>query len=59
MREAGSEGIERVFNNDCPLGTFFRHIGDTATYIARYDDLFNGKAEKINEIGRASCRERV
>ncbi|MDI3382619.1 Gfo/Idh/MocA family oxidoreductase [Xenophilus aerolatus] len=27
------------FNNDGPLGTFFRYIGDTATYIARYDDL--------------------
>jgi len=35
------------FNNDGPLGTFFRYIGDTATYIARYDDLFNGKDEKI------------
>jgi 2-hydroxy-4-carboxymuconate semialdehyde hemiacetal dehydrogenase len=27
------------FNNDGPLGAFFRYIGDTATYIARYDDL--------------------
>ena len=27
------------FNNDGPLGTFFRYIGDTGTYIARYDDL--------------------
>ena len=36
------------FNNDGPLGTFFRYIGDTATYIARYDDLFNGKDEKID-----------
>jgi 2-hydroxy-4-carboxymuconate semialdehyde hemiacetal dehydrogenase len=36
------------FNNDGPLGTFFRSIGDTATYIARYDDLFNGKDEKID-----------
>ncbi|MDZ4359890.1 MAG: Gfo/Idh/MocA family oxidoreductase [Variovorax sp.] len=36
------------FNNDGPLGTFFRYIGDTATYIARYDDLFNGKEEKID-----------
>ena len=34
------------FNNDGPLGTFFRYIGDTATYLARYDDLFNGKDEK-------------
>ena len=36
------------FNNDGPLGTFFRYIGDTATYMARYDDLFNGKEEKID-----------
>ena len=36
------------FNNDGPLGTYFRYIGDTATYIARYDDLFNGKEEKID-----------
>ena len=35
-------------NNDGPLGTFFRYIGDTGTYIARYDDLFNGKDEKID-----------
>lgn len=27
------------FNNEGPLGTFFRYIGDSATYIARYDDL--------------------
>ncbi|MBB3861707.1 2-hydroxy-4-carboxymuconate semialdehyde hemiacetal dehydrogenase [Novosphingobium hassiacum] len=36
------------FNNDGPLGTFFRYIGDTATYIARYDDLFTGKEEPID-----------
>ena len=36
------------FNNDGPLGTFFRYIGDTATYIARYDDLVTGKEEKID-----------
>jgi 2-hydroxy-4-carboxymuconate semialdehyde hemiacetal dehydrogenase len=36
------------FNNEGPLGTFFRYIGDTATYIARYDDLFTGKEEKID-----------
>jgi 2-hydroxy-4-carboxymuconate semialdehyde hemiacetal dehydrogenase len=36
------------FNNEGPLGTFFRYIGDTATYIARYDDLFNGKEEKLD-----------
>jgi len=36
------------FNNDGPLGTFFRYIGDNATYIARYDDLVNGKEEVID-----------
>ena len=36
------------FNNDGPLGTVFRYIGDTATYIARYDDLYSGKEEKID-----------
>ncbi len=36
------------FNNEGPLGTFFRCIGDTGTYLARYDDLFNGKDEKID-----------
>ncbi len=36
------------FNNEGPLGTFFRYICDNGTYIARYDDLFNGKEEKID-----------
>ena len=36
------------FNNDGPLGTFFRYIGDNGTYIARYDDLVNGKEEPID-----------
>jgi len=36
------------FNNDGPLGTFFRYIGDTGTYIARYDDLVDGKDNKID-----------
>jgi 2-hydroxy-4-carboxymuconate semialdehyde hemiacetal dehydrogenase len=36
------------FNNDGPLGTFFRYIGDSATYIARYDDLVNGREEPID-----------
>ena len=36
------------FNNDGPLGTFFRYIGDSGTYLARYDDLFNGKEEGID-----------
>lgn len=39
------------FNNDGPLGTFFRYIGDTDTYIARYDDLVNGREEAIDVSG--------
>ena len=41
------------FNNDGPLGTFFRYIGDTGTYLARYDDLFTGKEEPIDLSGVA------
>src|SRR5215469_1815019 len=36
------------FNNKGPLGTFFRYICDHGTYIARYDDLFDGKDQKID-----------
>jgi 2-hydroxy-4-carboxymuconate semialdehyde hemiacetal dehydrogenase len=36
------------FNNDGPLGTYFRYIGDTGTYLALYDDLYTGKEEQID-----------
>jgi 2-hydroxy-4-carboxymuconate semialdehyde hemiacetal dehydrogenase len=36
------------FNNEGPLGTFFRYICDHGTYIARYDDLVDGKDNKID-----------
>lgn len=36
------------FNNNGPLGTFFRYIGDTGTYIARYDDLVTGHEDPID-----------
>ncbi len=39
------------FNNDGPLGTFFRYIGDNGTWIARYDDLLTGKEEPIDLTG--------
>ncbi|MFF4341438.1 Gfo/Idh/MocA family oxidoreductase [Kitasatospora sp. NPDC001540] len=39
------------FNNDGPLGTFFRYIGDTGTYLARYDDLMTGEEEPIDVSG--------
>ncbi|MCP3730848.1 Gfo/Idh/MocA family oxidoreductase [Sphingomonas sp. MG17] len=41
------------FNNDGPLGTFFRYIGDNGTWIARYDDLVTGKEEPIDLSGVA------
>jgi Bacterial oxidoreductases, C-terminal len=31
-----------------PTQMHFRYIGDTATSLARYDDLFTGKEEKID-----------
>jgi 2-hydroxy-4-carboxymuconate semialdehyde hemiacetal dehydrogenase len=36
------------FNNDGPLGTFFRYICDNGTYIARYDELLDGKSNAID-----------
>ena len=36
------------FNNDGPLGTFFRYICDNGTYIARYDDLMDGRENAID-----------
>ena len=41
------------FNNEGPLGTFFRYICDNGTYIARYDDLVDGKENAIDLTGVA------
>ncbi|WP_126173046.1 Gfo/Idh/MocA family oxidoreductase [Altericroceibacterium xinjiangense] len=41
------------FNNNGPLGTFFRYIGDNGTYIARYDDLVDGYEKPIDLSGVA------
>jgi len=41
------------FNNDGPLGTFFRYICDNGTYIARYDDLVDGYENPIDVSGVA------
>jgi 2-hydroxy-4-carboxymuconate semialdehyde hemiacetal dehydrogenase len=41
------------FNNDGPLGTFFRYICDNGTYIARYDDLFDGYEKPVDLSGVA------
>ncbi|GAB4272888.1 MAG: hypothetical protein Kow0013_26570 [Pararhodobacter sp.] len=41
------------FNNDGPLGTFFRYICDNGTYIARYDDLYDGYEKPVDLSGVA------
>jgi len=41
------------FNNDGPFGTFFRYICDNGTYLARYDDLFDGNDKQIDLSGVA------
>jgi 2-hydroxy-4-carboxymuconate semialdehyde hemiacetal dehydrogenase len=41
------------FNNDGPFGTFFRYICDNGTYIARYDDLFDGNENPVDLSGVA------
>ncbi|WP_375174975.1 Gfo/Idh/MocA family oxidoreductase [Pseudooceanicola sp.] len=41
------------FNNDGPFGTFFRYICDNGTYLARYDDLYDGNENKIDLSGVA------
>jgi 2-hydroxy-4-carboxymuconate semialdehyde hemiacetal dehydrogenase len=40
------------FNNDGPFGTWFRYIGDTGTYVARYDELVDGHDKPIDLAGR-------
>ena len=49
------------FNNDGPLGTFFRYICDNGTYIARYDDLVTGREEPVDvsQGGRLDQRHRA
>ena len=39
------------FNNNGPFGTTFRYICDNNTYVARYDDLFDGNDERIDVSG--------
>jgi len=47
------------FNNDGPLGSFFRYIGDTGTYVARYDDLFNGRDEPVDVTNVAASMDGI
>ena len=46
------------FNNDGPLGTFFRYICDNGTYIARYDDLVDGKDNEDRRVEGRRVDER-
>ena len=50
LRTAGGAlcTLSLSFNNDGPLGTFFRYICDNGTYIARYDDLVTGKEVPVD-----------
>jgi len=41
------------FNNDGPLGAYFRYICDNGTYVARYDDLYDGNDNPIDLSGVA------
>jgi 2-hydroxy-4-carboxymuconate semialdehyde hemiacetal dehydrogenase len=41
------------FNNKGPLGSVFRYIGDSGTYVARYDELVDGEGAAIDVSGVA------
>ena len=47
------------FNNDGPLGTFFRYICDNGTYIARYDDLVDGNEKPVDLSGVAVSNDGI
>ena len=47
------------FNNEGPFGTFFRYIGDTGTYLARYDDLFTGHEKPVDLTGVAASNNGI
>jgi 2-hydroxy-4-carboxymuconate semialdehyde hemiacetal dehydrogenase len=47
------------FNNDGPLGTTFRYIGDTGTYVASYDDLVDGYGKAVDVSGVASATDGI
>lgn len=42
------------FNNNGPFGTFFRYICDNGTYLARYDELYDGNDKPIDLSGVAA-----
>jgi 2-hydroxy-4-carboxymuconate semialdehyde hemiacetal dehydrogenase len=47
------------FNNKGPLGTFFRYICDNGTYVARYDDLYDGEDKPIDLTGVAISKNGI
>ena len=47
------------FNNDGPLGTFFRYICDNGTYIARYDELVDGYDKAVDLSGVAISNDGI
>jgi 2-hydroxy-4-carboxymuconate semialdehyde hemiacetal dehydrogenase len=47
------------FNNDGPLGTYFRYICDNGTYVARYDDLFDGYDRPVDLSGVAVSNDGI
>jgi len=47
------------FNNDGPLGTFFRYICDRGTYVARYDDLVDGREQPVDLSGVAVSKNGI
>jgi 2-hydroxy-4-carboxymuconate semialdehyde hemiacetal dehydrogenase len=47
------------FNNNGPLGTFFRYICDNGTYIARYDDLVDGYDQPVDLSGVAVSNDGI
>ncbi len=47
------------FNNNGPLGTFFRYICDDGTYIARYDDLVDGYDKPVDLQGVAISKNGI
>jgi len=47
------------FNNNGPLGTFFRYICDNGTYIARYDDLVDGYEKPVDLTGVAVSKNGI
>ncbi len=53
MKAAGGAllTLSLSFNNDGPFGSVFRYIGDTGTYVARYDDLADGNGNPIDVSG--------